>query len=246
MIISGGYNSRSVEVISPPGNVSCSLPKLPGDGRRDHTHDNSLICGGYPATGGQAAQLDSSNASFTCLNLSSSGWIETSHFLSDNYRHNLSLGDDVSWVGRTRHSSWPVDDGIILMGGYDPALPTNLVIITKIVKFDGTSEEAFGLKYSTMSVNTFTCRNLKWIINNVNFSDTCSIPDGNSVLLTGGFHFCVEWWCSGAPAGSKVHRYTQAQGWVEDLPDLIHGRYGHGCAALTMNQEQVRGQRSLV
>ena len=152
MIISGGYNSRSVEVISPPGNVSCSLPKLPGDGRRDHTHDNSLICGGYPATGGQAAQLDSSNVSFTCLNLSSSGWIETSHFLSDNYRHNLSLGDDVSWVGRTRHSSWPVDDGIILMGGYDPALPTNLVIITKIVKFDGTSEDGFSLKYSTMSV----------------------------------------------------------------------------------------------
>ena len=67
------------------------------------------------------------------------------------------------------------------------------------------------------------------------------------MLLTGGFHIC-EWHICERPgfqAGSKVHRYTQAQGWVEDLPDLIHGRYGHGCAAFTVNQEQVRDQRNL-
>ena len=97
------------------------------------------------------------------------------------------------------------------------------------------------------------------------FSDACSIPDGDSVLLTGGrckwgtmapdcactcapalpsFGLCSMWrdGCirPSAMAGSKVHRYNQ-EGWVEDLPDLTVGRYGHGCAAFTMNQEQVRG-----
>ena len=44
-------------------------------------------------------------------------------------------------------------------------------------------------------------------------------------------------------ASSKVHRYTRDVGWVEDLPDMNDGRYGHGCAAFTMNQEQVRNHR---
>ena len=42
------------------------------------------------------------------------------------------------------------------------------------------------------------------------------------------------------PVSSKVHRYTREEGWVEDLPDMTVGRYGHGCAAFTINQEQVR------
>ena len=47
-------------------------------------------------------------------------------------------------------------------------------------------------------------------------------------------------------SSSKVHRYTQEQGWVEDLPDMTVGRYGHGCAAFTMDQEQVTDQRNLL
>ena len=39
-----------------------------------------------------------------------------------------------------------------------------------------------------------------------------------------------------------MHRYTQEEGWVEDLPDLTVGRYGHGCAAFTMDEEQVINQ----
>ena len=46
-------------------------------------------------------------------------------------------------------------------------------------------------------------------------------------------------------SSSKVHRYTRDQGWMEDLLDMTVGRYGHGCAAFTVNQEQVRDQRSL-
>ena len=151
MIISGGVGqNRGVEVISPSGNVSCSLPNLPGAGRKDHTQDKGLICGGYLATGNTLRVLSfsyffddtSSNVSHTCLNLTSSGWVHTKHFL----RH----------PGRTGHSSWAVDDGIILMGGDDvPYLffrhmirrysPVNTAVL---VKFDGTTEETFGLKYS--------------------------------------------------------------------------------------------------
>ena len=102
---------------------------------------------------------------------------------------------------------------------------------------------------------------------NVNFSDACSIPDGHSVLLTGGncymFGFDHWTWMPTCPcscgfellegdvcdwhtlgcsrvASSKVHRYTRDQGWVEDLPNMAMGRHGHGCAAFTMDQEQVR------
>ena len=78
---------------------------------------------------------------------------------------------------------------------------------------------------------------------NSNFSDTCSIPDGDSVLLTGGFNSVVD--CpSPGEVSSKVHRYTQDLGWVEDLPDLKDGRYGHGCASFTMDAEQVTDHRS--
>ena len=89
----------------------------------------------------------------------------------------------------------------------------------------------------------------------LNSSDVCSIPDGDSVLLTGGVCFyhwedcpCTsDWSIPGCrrEASSKVHRYTQEQGWMEDLPDMTVGRYGHGCAAFTMNQEQVRDQKNL-
>ena len=75
------------------------------------------------------------------------------------------------------------------------------------------------------------------------FSDSCSVPDGDSVLLSGGFDNDVDCFDCSMQASSKVHRYTQEEGWVEDLPDLTVGRYGHGCAAFTMNQEQVRIHR---
>ena len=137
MIISGGVGqNRGVEVISPSGNVSCSLPNLPGAGRRDHTQDKGLICGGYFANGQNYIPVVSnvSRVSYTCLNLTSAGWVYTSHLLTTYLLLNR---------GRWRHSSWAVDDGIILMGGYG-YFPVNT---TELVKFDGTSEETFGLKY---------------------------------------------------------------------------------------------------
>ena len=131
MIISGGVGqNRGVEVISPSGNVSCSLPNLPGSGRKEHTHDKSLICGG--SWGIPQTWKDRIRTSGTCLNLTRSGWVETQYSI-------------IADGGRWRHSSWPVDDGIILMGGYGSRNKKQ----TDLVKFHSTSEEAFGLKYST-------------------------------------------------------------------------------------------------
>ena len=129
MIISGGMGiNRGVEVISLSGNVSCSLPNLPNNGRREHTHDNNMVCGG---TMGIKEASDTLNqfdeTSVTCVNLTSSGWVETNHSL---------------W--RWRHSSWPVDDGIILLGG-DGSDPDTAA---ELLKFDGTKELAFLLKYT--------------------------------------------------------------------------------------------------
>ena len=60
------------------------------------------------------------------------------------------------------------------------------------------------------------------------FSDACAIPDGDSVVLTGGMMTL-----------NKVSRYQMDQGWVEDLPELNIGRRYHGCASFTKDDEQV-------
>ena len=56
------------------------------------------------------------------------------------------------------------------------------------------------------------------IIDIIFFRYSCLIDEGESFLLTGG----------GAGSESTVSRYN-INGWVEDLDDLITGRYGHGC-----------------
>ena len=71
-------------------------------------------------------QID--ETSVTCLNLTSSGWVETNHSI---------------W--RWRHSSWPVGDGIILLGGDGDGTDGT----AELLKFDGTKELAFFLKNST-------------------------------------------------------------------------------------------------
>ena len=64
-------------------------------------------------------------------------------------------------------------------------------------------------------------------------SDACAIPDGDSVLVTGGPH--VVWQL---PGSAGVRRYSR-HGWVEDLPDMEQGRRLHACAAFTREEERV-------
>ena len=61
------------------------------------------------------------------------------------------------------------------------------------------------------------------------YSRACAIPDGESVVLTGGESGAIR---------SKVSRYNK-DGWMEDLPDLNMGRWAHGCAGYKRGSEQV-------
>ena len=55
---------------------------------------------------------------------------------------------------------------------------------------------------------------------------------GNSVILTGGVYTTSTF--------TRVSQYNQA-GWVRDLPDLLQGRYYHGCSYYDNNEgSQVR------
>ena len=103
---------------------------------------------------------------------------------------------------RKHHVSWLVDDGVILLGGMKG--PST----TEIVRWDGTNEALFTLEYGSKK--------------------SCAIPDGDSLVITGGINFV-----------KKVVRYTSRQGNRELLPDMNEGRYLHGCAAFTKETEKV-------
>ena len=120
MMISGGYGRTGtkveVEVISPSSNVSCSAPDLPQP-RSGHTMNNNIVCGG--AGGTDADTLTS------CYQLTSAGW-SRSHTLK---------------YSRAGHSSWEVEDGILLLGGFYSTT-------SEIAKWDGTSIELFTMTYA--------------------------------------------------------------------------------------------------
>ena len=59
------------------------------------------------------------------------------------------------------------------------------------------------------------------------FSAACSIPDGDSVVGTGGQH-----------SKGNVVRYNE-DGFVEDLPDLITGRFSHACSWYINSQDKM-------
>ena len=117
MLISGGTGSSTkVEVINPSGNVSCSPPDLPQP-RYYHTMNNNIVCGGNGGT----------DTKTSCDQLTTAGWTR-SHTLIHS---------------RQYHSSWEVEDGIILLGGFYSGTTS------EIAKWDGTTEEMFSMRYDT-------------------------------------------------------------------------------------------------
>ena len=58
----------------------------------------------------------------------------------------------------------------------------------------------------------------------------CAINLGSSVVITGGVEY-------NNPFGTipTVSQYNEA-GWVRDLPDLLQGRYWHGCSSYDNNE----------
>ena len=122
---------------------------------------------------------------------------------------------------RVFHSSWEVEDGIILMGG------TNSRNTAEIAKWDGTTEELINfLKYDTW-YSSFCTLHYLYLYFNVRFA--CAIPDpaGPSVVVTGGVNI-----------QNTVSRYNRS-GWVEDLANMTEGRYRHGCAGYMKDGELV-------
>ena len=119
-MISGGFGRTGtkveVEVISPSGNVSCSVPDMP-QRRWGHTMNNNTVCGGDGGT----------DTLTSCYQLTSGGWTR-SHTLIHS---------------RWYHSSWEVEDGIILLGGQ------HSLNNSEIAKWDGTTEELFTMRYDT-------------------------------------------------------------------------------------------------
>jgi len=140
IIISGGEISyevpeRSVEVFVPSTGESCFLPSLPDD-RNDHTMDKLTICGGY-------------DTKTTCLSFSSGKWITSHNLVEERYSH----------------SSWPTEEGLVLFGGWDSPLTSEIVALAG--EQGGSS---FNLRYSSM--------------------DSCSMPDltSDTVIVTGGYN----------------------------------------------------------
>lgn len=132
-MVSGGDptpTGRKVEVISPSGEVSCTPPDLPLP-RVYHTHDGNLLCGGKTTSTERGVGTVWKGVLVQefqdCIKLTSSGWVIS---------HNLTYP-------RFGHSSWAVEDGVILLGGGQYSNTT------EIAKLDGTTKEEFPLKYRT-------------------------------------------------------------------------------------------------
>ena len=123
MLISGGGTNiwhKSVEILHSNGSYWCSLPDLPGS-RYLHTQSGLVLCG--------AAQ--NTYWSF-CLTFSSGQWTKS---------HQLQHG-------RTYHSSWMSQHGIMLLGG-NPGGDRDSKTTTEILTEDGQSSLSFKLKYDT-------------------------------------------------------------------------------------------------
>ena len=61
------------------------------------------------------------------------------------------------------------------------------------------------------------------------FRSSCAILDDENILITGGYHNKTR---------KKVTKYNH-NGVVEDLPDLIQGRWLHGCSFYMRNKTKV-------
>ena len=67
--------------------------------------------------------------------------------------------------------------------------------------------------------------------NYVYYSDACAIPDGDSVIITGG---------NGGISTQNTVSVYNIEGWQQDLPPLNTGRYDHACSSYMSDERRVR------
>ena len=127
---------------------------------------------------------------------------------------------------RSAHTSWETEVGIYLMGG-DGSRQTS-----ELARNDGTVTEGFSLQYPIRFYLNPTQKGKLLTFSLLRLS--CSIPDGDSVVVTGGHY-----------SKGNVVRYNEV-GFVEDLPELITGRFSHACSWYIDSQDKMvkRTQRT--
>ena len=119
ILITGGCcNDDSAEVFHPATSTSCQLPGMV-ERREDHTLEGLLACGGDVYTEAGHSCEEFSPATGT--------WALTSTLQEARYDH----------------VSWSVEEGTLLMGGFQHETTS------EIVKHDGTTETSFEMKYDT-------------------------------------------------------------------------------------------------
>ena len=119
ILITGGCcNDDSAEVFHPATSTSCQLPGMV-ERREGHTLEGLLACGGDVYT----------DAGHSCEEFSpATGTWALTHTLQE---------------ARYDHVSWSVEEGTLLMGGFQHETTS------EIVKHDGTTETSFEMKYDT-------------------------------------------------------------------------------------------------
>ena len=98
-------------------------------------------------------------------------------------------------------------------------------LTSELARNDGTVTEGFSLQYSIRFYLNPTQKGklLTFLLLRL----SCSISDGDSVVVTGGHYSKVN-----------VVRYNES-GFVEDLPKLITGRDSHACSWYINSQDKM-------
>ena len=87
VIVTGGVNLKTAEVVFPASEKICPLPDLPKS-VKEHTQDGLVLCG---------AKEDKTS----CFTLSENGWTKSHDLIKERFNH----------------VSWQTEEGVLLMGG---------------------------------------------------------------------------------------------------------------------------------
>jgi len=200
IIIAGGARQTAVKLYKPETDEVCDLPNTP-DRFSDHSLD--LVDGTLIMCGsyfGSPGKARMKNET------------ELHQFFAVSTCLQLSPpSKEAEWTIfakiplKRQHVSLVTDKGVLLIGGYND-------YSVNLVKKDGTVDHVWDLK--------------RYI------DHGCGINDGNTLVVTGGgirdYIGAGGFTYYESTASKTVDRYN-AQGHVEDLPDLLMDRRNHGC-----------------
>jgi len=198
ILVSGGWGAqRSVEMFIPSTGETCTLPDLT-DNRNGHTMD---VCSYLRFTYGQNNFREEKEADYPVICGGGAGDTQGTCTCFDG------RWTDCSCVNQRSPFKWTeYGDGVRRDGHSSWVSSIGLVLMGGVDSLTSTSEH-------------FT------LIQDTRYA--CSIPDTDSVILTGG-----------RDTMQTVARYN-LQGFVEHLPSMQEGRRYHGCGSYHNNDGQM-------